>query len=106
LNRIEGLIGLCARARRLETGADACEKLTRSGRAKVVIVDSGASANTKKALSNACETMNVPLIEMEKDALGACIGKPGRMAAATADASFAKRILELYTESAGGVLGK
>lgn len=106
MNKLYGFLGLCAKSGRLTTGADACERLIRSRGAKVALIDAGAGPNTRKALENACNTYNVPLIFISESELGRALGKPGRMAMATSDESFAKRIIELYRESSGGVLIK
>ena len=96
MKRLMGLVGLCARAGRLTTGEEACIKLIRSGRAKVAFLDAGASENARKALGNACETGGVTLITLPEGELGLRSGKEGRMAAATADESFAGSMLDRY----------
>ena len=59
-------------------------------------VDLGAARNTSKSVRDACHSHAVKLIFVPEGRLGAAIGKPGRMAAATADEGFAKRLDELY----------
>lgn len=101
MNRLYGMLGLCARAGRLASGESAAEKLIRSGTCKVVFIDEGASENAKKAIGNAARTYEVPLLVLPADELGRAIGKPGRMAAAIADESFAKSILKIQTTFGG-----
>lgn len=101
MNRLYGMLGLCARAGKLITGEDATEKLIRSGRCKVAFLDAGASDNAKKAIGNAARTYDVPLYALPAGALGRAIGKPGRMAAAVADESFAASILKIQTTFGG-----
>ena len=96
MKKLLGLIGLCARAGRLTSGEDACEKLIRAGKARVAFLDEGASANARKALRNACESYGVTLVTLPEGELGRVSGKPGRMAAATADESFAQSMLNRY----------
>ncbi|MGI6238990.1 MAG: L7Ae/L30e/S12e/Gadd45 family ribosomal protein [Christensenellales bacterium] len=96
MNKLYGMLGLCARARRLVTGEEASERLIRSGACKVAFLDESASQNAAKAITNACRTYEVPLIAIPPEQLGRAIGKPGRKAAATADASFARRMIEIY----------
>jgi len=101
MKKLLGMIGLCARAGKLTTGEGACEKLIRSGKAQVAFIDAEASANAKKAIGNACATYSVTLIELPEGELGRMTGKPGRMAAATADESFAKSMINIYTLLSG-----
>lgn len=103
MNGLYGMLGLCARAGRLASGEGAVEKLIRSGKCKVAFIDEGASDNAKKAIGNAARTYEVPLIPLPAGELGHAIGKPGRMAAATADESFAKSIFIKIQTTFGGV---
>ena len=48
MKKLLGMIGLCARAGKLVSGEDACEKLIRSGKARVAFLDEAASENAKK----------------------------------------------------------
>lgn len=96
MKKLLGLIGLCARAGRLVSGEGACEKLIRSGKAQIAFLDEGASDNARKALQNACGTYGVTLVTLPEGELGRMSGKEGRMAAATADESFARSMLDRY----------
>ena len=96
MKKLLGMIGLCARAGRLVSGEDASEKLIRSGKAKIAFIDESASDNARKAMSNACATYGVELIPLPEGELGRISGKPGRMAAATADEGFAKNMINIY----------
>ena len=57
------MLGLCARAGKLAYGADAAADAVRKGRASVVIMDAGAGPNTRKMLTNACQSHGARLIE-------------------------------------------
>ena len=92
-----GMLGLCARARKLITGEKAVIQAVRTGAACAVALDGGASDNAVKAVTQACRTHGVPLVRTAPGELGAAIGKPGRMAAAVTDAGMAARMTELAT---------
>ena len=96
MKKLLEMIGLCARAGKLVSGEDACEKLIRSGKARVAFLDESASENAKKAVTNACATYGVTMILLPAGALGQASGKAGRMAAATQDASFAGSMIKTY----------
>ena len=94
------LLGLCMRAGRLVSGEQAVLNAIRSGKARLVVVDAGASQNTQKMFADSCEYYDVARIMAPEGALGAAIGRPGRMAAAVTDEGFARRIQELSGQEA------
>ena len=49
-----------------------------------ILLDAGASENTKKKFRDSCAFYGCELIETAPDRLGFAIGKPGRMCAAIA----------------------
>lgn len=89
------MLGLCRRAGKLVSGEQAVIKCIRKGGAYLVVLDAAASANAKKAVSDACAHRAVPFREMPENDLGNAIGKPGRMAVAITDEKMSARILEL-----------
>ena len=93
------MLGLCARAGKLVTGEKAVVQTIRAKNAQVAVLDGAAAKNAEKAVSQACLTHGVALVRTAPMALGDCIGKPGRMAAAVTDAGMARRIIELYQQS-------
>ena len=95
MDRMLNMLGLCARAGRLVTGEKACVQAIRAGGAHAALLDSAASLNAVKALTDACNSHGVPLVRTREYALGDAIGKPGRMAAVITDARMAARIIEL-----------
>ena len=94
MDRMLGMLGLCARAGKLITGEKACVQAVRGGAAFAAVLDGAASENAVKALSQACESHGVPLLRTRSYALGDAIGKPSRMAAAITDERMAARIME------------
>ena len=101
MDRMLGMLGLCARAGRLITGEKACVQAVRGGSAFVAVLDGAASENAVKALSQACESHGVPLLRTGPFRLGNAIGKSSRMAAAITDERMAARVLELGTIQVG-----
>ena len=66
---------------------------TKSGRAKLVIVASDASENTKKKFRDMCEFYKVPIYFYgDKDTLGHAMGKEFRASLAILDNGFADGI--------------
>ena len=92
-DKILSLIGLALRAGRCTSGETMTENAVRSGNARLVIVASDASDNTKKKFRNMCEFYRVPIyIYGDKDTLGHAMGKEFRASLAILDEGFAEGI--------------
>lgn len=94
-----GLLSMAARARRIASGAFAVDAALKEKKAKLLIVAADASDETKEKYQEAAVKYNVPLkVTLTKDALGACLGKGVRAAAALTDEGFARKAQELLEE--------
>ena len=92
-NKVLSLIGLAMKAGRCASGEMMTETETKSGRAKLVIVASDASENTKKKFRDMCEFYKVPIYFYgDKDTLGHAMGKEFRASLAILDNGFADGI--------------
>lgn len=97
--KIFSLLGLATRSRNVVSGEFMTEKAVRSGKAKLVIVSSGASDNTRKKFTNMCEFHKVPLFFFgEKEDLGHSMGKEMRASLAVTDEGFAKTLIKHLEE--------
>ena len=76
------MLGLAMRAGQLSFGEDGVRKAIASGAAALVLLDAGASDNTKKRMRDSCAYYGVPLMETAAGRLGEAVGRPGRMSAA------------------------
>lgn len=103
--RIRSSLGFAMRAGHCLAGDFVCEKAVKSGKARVIILDAGASANTKERYHGLCERAGVPCIELGD--MGSAIGKYGRMVAAVTDSGFARMLAQAFegegTNQHGGV---
>ena len=87
------LIGLAMKAGRCASGEMMTENETKSGRAKLVIIASDASDNTKKKFRDMCKFYRVPICFYgDKDTLGHAMGKEFRASLAILDEGFADGI--------------
>ena len=93
--RIDGLLGLAMRAGQLTPGADLALREIKAQKAALVLVDAGASENTKKKLQDACAFRRVPLHTMEAGLLDRACGRDGRMAASLKKGGICDQILQL-----------
>ena len=89
------MLGLAMRAGQLTFGEDGVRKAIAGGSAKLVLLDAGASENTKKKISDSCRYYGVEVKETAADRLGFAVGKPGRMCAAVSKGTLGDRLFEL-----------
>ena len=87
------LIGLAMKAGRCASGEMMTENETKAGKAKLVVVASDASENTKKKFRDMCKFYRVPICFYgDKDTLGHAMGKEFRASLAILDEGFADGI--------------
>jgi ribosomal protein L7Ae-like RNA K-turn-binding protein len=89
------MLGLAMRAGQLTFGEDGVKKAIASGGAKLVLLDAGASGNTKKKMRDSCAYYGVQLVETAADRLGYAVGKPGRMSAAVSAGGICDKLISI-----------
>lgn len=98
--KLLGLLGLAARARKITTGEELVVKDVRSGKAKLVFIASDASNNSRKKIEDKCKYYNVEYhVVGDRYQLGHAIGKEKRVAIAILDSGFAKKMSSLLNEN-------
>lgn len=97
IRRVCGLLGLAAKAGRVQSGEFCTEKSIKEGRAKLCIVAKDASPQTRKRYADMCGFRGIPLFTetADKEVLGHAIGKEMRAALTVEDAGFAEAIRPL-----------
>ncbi|PKR78662.1 50S ribosomal protein L7ae [Halalkalibacillus sediminis] len=90
------ILGLAYRARKIALGEDLILQAIRSKEAKLVVIASDSSENTKKKLTDKCKSYQVPyhLID-NREKLSRALGKDDRVAVAVLDQGFAKKLEQL-----------
>lgn len=92
-NRVFGLLGLAAKAGKVQSGEFSTERSVKSGRAYLVLVSWEASENTKKMFRNMCTYYKVPYYEFgSKEELGHATGREMRASLAIQDEGFSAAI--------------
>ena len=87
------MLGLAMRAGQLTFGEDGVRKAIAGGSAKLVLLDAGASENTKKMFKNMCDFYKVPAYFYgTKEGLGHFMGKEFRASMAVTDEGLAKAV--------------
>ena len=89
-SKLNSAIGFAMKAGKMKSGDFVTEKLLRAKGAKIALIDTTASDNTKDKYRDMCAHNNTELVEVEE--LGRWIGKPGRMVAAVTDEAFTQMI--------------
>ena len=99
-NKVFSLLGLATKAGRVVSGEFMTEKSVKDGGARLVLVGTDASANTKKNFRNMCEFYRVPYYEYgTKEELGHAMGKEMRASLAVIDDGFAKTLKKHLEET-------
>lgn len=93
-----GMLGMAKRAGKVISGEAVCSKAIKNGEARLVIIASDASENTKKSVINSCQYYRVDYIEAASMAdIGKYTGSASERAVAVVnDNNFAKAILDKY----------
>ncbi len=96
-------IGLAKRAGKLVAGEMAVEQCVRSGKAKLLLIATDASAATKERYQNMASYHEAPWrFALPKDEMGGAIGKGTRAAAAVTDKGLAAMIVKRLDEMEQG----
>lgn len=95
MDSVYSLLGLAFRARKVLIGEEAILKAVRNRSARMVLVATDSSANTKKLYRDKCSSYGIPLVEYgDKFALAHALGKDGeRAAVALSDENFARAVM-------------
>ncbi len=103
-NKILGLIGLAARARKVCFGADSVEERTNKNKVKLLIVAEDASKRTKDKFKKLAEKQNIPIIiKGEIDILSKAIGKSNKAIIGIEDINLSNEIQRI--NNGGEVIG-
>lgn len=93
-----GMLGICAKAGAVASGAFAAEKAIKTGAARLVILAGDASENTRSDYEKLCSSRNVPFVQYaDKETLGVAVGKGERTVIAITDAGLADSLLKKMT---------
>lgn len=95
-NRVLGLIGLSAKAGKIECGADAVEECIKRGKAKLVIVSEDAADRTKENFEFLSKQQSIKFaIFANKDELSKTIGKNNKAVLAIKDKNLSNEIYKI-----------
>jgi ribosomal protein L7Ae-like RNA K-turn-binding protein len=90
---LKGMLGLCVRAGQADFGEEGCGKALKTGQSAVLILDAGASENTRKRYDSQCRNAGVPLAVVPEGLIEQATGKPG-VAMAVRKGPFSQRIID------------
>ena len=101
-NKIFGLIGFAARARKIAFGADSVESEILKKKVKVVIMAEDASQRTKDKFNKICNENNIPIIEIGKiEELSKAIGKSNKAIIGVEEKNLSIEIQKIYNGGEG-----
>ncbi len=95
-DKVYSMIGLAAKAGSIVSGEFSTEKAVKNGKARLVILASDASENTRKHFSDMCTYRSIPFyVYGKKEELGHAIGKEMRVNLAVTDKGLSDSIQKL-----------
>lgn len=95
-NKILGLIGLAARARKVSYGADSVEMQIKKRKVNLIIVADDASKRTKDKFNKIALQYDIPIIVTENiEALSKAIGKSNKAVLGIEDINLSKEIQKI-----------
>lgn len=90
------LLGLAYRAGKCRLGTEGIIQDIRNQQAFLILIADDIAAQTRKKLTDKCNTFQIPYIEVDdRFTLGQALGKTERVAIALLDEGFAKKIQSL-----------
>lgn len=100
LNKMLSMLGICRKAGRLAVGSDAAMTAVRStgsGKAKLLLISSDASARTAKQFTDKCAYYGVSSLRVTADSfsIGHAVGKTAVAVCAVTDSSLASALENL-----------
>ncbi len=96
MKKLLGMLGLAKRAGKISTGSFICLKMIKSSRARLVIIATDASDNTKKSIKDSCKFYNIKSFEIsDMAALGHATGGGERAVVSVNDDNFARAISDI-----------
>ena len=94
--KILGLIGLSAKAGKVDFGADSVEIQIKKRKSKLIIIAEDASNRTKEKFKKICEEYNIPIIQFDNiETLSKAIGKNNKAIIGIKDINLAREIKKL-----------
>ena len=99
MNKVFSMVGLATRAGKTVAGEFSVEKAVKQRKAKLVMVSTEASDNTKKLFENKCNYYDIPYVPYgTKEELGTATGNKDRVSIAVLDSEFSKSIIQLISK--------
>ncbi len=96
-NKILGLIGLAARARKISFGADSVELQAQKKKVYLIILAQNSSVRTKEKFQKISEKYKIPIIITETiENLSNAIGKNNKAILGIEDINLANEIQKIY----------
>lgn len=94
--KLNTALGFAAKAGKIRGGDFTAEKLIKSGKTELIIIDSECSEATQSKWEQLCEHHAVKLLKLKSP--GGCMGKPDNKIFAVNDSDFCNMILQAVSE--------
>ncbi|NLD52243.1 MAG: 50S ribosomal protein L7ae [Clostridiales bacterium] len=98
-NGLSGLLGLATRAGLLIPGGERALQAVRQGKAALILLDDGASANTRRRFENAAISHQIPLHILPPGLLESATGKAKAIVAALPQGGLTDKVRKACVEN-------
>ena len=94
-NKLQGALGLARRAGKLVAGTDPVREALKKRKAALVLLAQDAAENAEKKVAPLAGQKNVPVkrVNLSREELGACVGKPMGVACVAVAGEFFSLVL-------------
>lgn len=96
MNKLEGALGLAAKAGAVIAGYQAVCDAVKIGRVGLVLVSCSMSANTAEKIEKVCFSNGVSCIKVDIGDIGAAIGRPNKLVVGITNKNFVNMINGVY----------
>lgn len=96
MNKLEGALGLAAKAGSVVAGFQAVCDAVKDGRAELVLVSSSMSDNSAEKIESICSSNGINCIKVDIDDIGAAIGRANKLVVGITNKNFVNMINGVY----------
>ena len=96
MSKLQGALGLAAKAGAVVAGFQAVCDAVKGGRVGLVLVSSAMSLNSAEKVERVCVSCNVECIKVDIDDMGAAIGRSNKLVVGITNKNFVNMINGVY----------
>ena len=96
MNKLEGALGLAAKAGSVVSGFQAVCDAVKNGYVELVLISRSMSANSAEKIERICSENGINFIKVDIEDIGAAIGRPNKLVVGITNKNFVNMINGVY----------